>query len=124
MSENQAQSPLEIAQSLEQYWSPKIIAEVDDNFVKVAKLKGSFVWHSHEQEDEMFMVLKGQLDIEFTDRVVHLKTGDIFVIEAGVEHNPVANEECLVMLFESKMTRHTGNVEHEKSRSIEEQILM
>ncbi len=115
-------SPLKVAANLSEYWSPQVIAEVDDFYVKVAKLKGQFVWHTHLDEDEMFMVLKGQLSIEQEDKVTDLREGDIFVIKKGVMHNPVAKHECLVMLFESKNTLHTGDVIDEKTKSISEQL--
>ena len=115
-------SPLELAQSLPDFWSPKVISEVNDSYVKVAKLKGEFVWHSHTNEDELFMILKGELDIHFRDKVIHLKTGDVYVVPKGVEHNPIAENECLVMLIENKSTLHTGETFHEKSKSIEEQL--
>jgi len=120
---HQKQTPLSIAESLSEYWSPRVIAEVDDNYIKVAKLKGSFVWHSHENEDELFMVLSGQLELELKEQTIHLSTGDIFVVPAGAEHNPVAKEECLVMLIEKRTTKHTGNVVHQKSKSIENQLI-
>lgn len=119
---NQILSPIEIAQSLTDYWSPKVISELNDSYVKVAKLKGEFVWHSHTDEDELFMILKGELDIHFRDNLIHLKTGDVYVVPKGVEHNPIAENECLVMLIENKSTLHTGETIHENSKSIEEQL--
>jgi mannose-6-phosphate isomerase-like protein (cupin superfamily) len=119
---NHKLSPLEVAQSLSDYWSPKVISELNDSYVKVAKLKGEFVWHSHKDEDELFMILKGQLAIHFRDRIVHLETGEVYVVPKGVEHNPVAEQECLVMLIENKSTLHTGETLHKKSKSIHEQL--
>jgi len=113
---------MEISQSLVELWSPKIISEVNDSYVKVAKLKGSFVWHAHENEDEMFMILKGRLIMELRDDKVELNTGDIYVVPKGVEHNPIAEEECLVMLIEHKTTLHTGGVAHDEAKSIQEQL--
>jgi mannose-6-phosphate isomerase-like protein (cupin superfamily) len=115
-------SPLEVATNLSQHWSPQVIAEVNDCYVKVAKLKGEFVWHSHEDEDEMFMILKGQLSIELEDTVVDLREGDVYVVKKGVRHNPIAKEECIVMLLEPKNTLHTGDVLDKKSKSIAEQL--
>lgn len=122
MTHTAALSPLEIAASLEEYWSPRVIAEVDESYVKVAKLRGTLTWHSHDDEDELFLVLRGRLRIEFRDGQVELAAGDLHVVQKGVEHNPVAEEECLVLLVERKSTRHTGAVETEKTRSIEEQL--
>ncbi len=118
---DQVISPLEIARSLNEYWSPKVISEVNDSYVKVAKLLGHFVWHDHQDEDEMFLILQGTLIIELRDKQVTLNTGDIYVIPKGIEHNPIAEEECLIMLFEKKSTLHTGNIQHKKTKSIEQQ---
>jgi mannose-6-phosphate isomerase-like protein (cupin superfamily) len=115
-------SPLDVATNLSQHWSPQVIGEVNDCYVKVAKLKGEFVWHSHLDEDEMFMVLKGQLSIELEDKVITLKEGDVYVVKKGVRHNPIAEEECLVMLLEPKNTLHTGDVIDDKSKTISEQL--
>ena len=115
-------SPLEVATNLSQYWSPQVIGEVNDCYVKVAKLKGEFVWHAHLDEDEMFMVLKGRLSIELEDKTVELREGDVYVIKKGIRHNPIAEEECLVMLLEPKNTLHTGDVIDDKTKSISEQL--
>lgn len=115
-------SPLEIASALSDYWSPRVIGEVDEHYVKVAKLKGTLAWHDHAGEDEMFYVLSGHLEIELVDRSVQLGPGDMFIVPRGVQHNPVAEDECLVMLFERKTTRHTGDVTTEKTRSIDQQL--
>ena len=113
--------PLQIAERLIDSWSPKVIAEVNDSYIKVAKLQGELVRHSHH-EDEMFLVLKGRLIIQLDDRDIVLEQGQSVVIPAGTQHNPKAEETCLVMLIESKTTLHTGDVRHEKSKSIEEQL--
>jgi mannose-6-phosphate isomerase-like protein (cupin superfamily) len=113
--------PREVARSLSEYWSPRIIAEVDDSFVKVAKIKGEFPWHSHEHEDEMFMVLEGEMNIELQERTVQLAPGQIFVVPKGVRHHPFAKEECLIMLFERKTTEHMGGIVLDKTRTIAEQ---
>ncbi len=115
-------SPRKIADSLTELWSPRVVAELDDSFVKVAKIQGTFTWHSHENEDELFYILKGKLRIEMKDQVVELLEGEMFVIPKGVMHNPVAEEECLVMLVERKSTLHTGGIPTEKTRSLEEQL--
>ena len=114
-------NPLNVAENLSQYWFPKVIAEVDDNYVKVAKLKGSFVWHNHQEQDELFLILKGTLVIEYQGKQVTLHAGDLHVVPRGAMHNPIAEEECLVMLIENKSTAHTGETETSASRSIDEQ---
>ena len=115
-------TPSDVSASLSEYWSPKIVGEVDDNYVKVAKLKGTFTWHTHDKEDEMFFVLKGQLTIEMKHETVVLNAGDMYVVPKGVAHNPIAEQECEVLLFEQKQTAHTGEVQTDKTRSIEEQL--
>ena len=91
------------------YWSPKIAAELNGQQVKLVKLKGEFVWHRHEAEDELFLVVKGRLLIRFRDREVWLGEGELIVIPAGVEHLPVAPEEAHVLLFEPASTLNTGD---------------
>jgi mannose-6-phosphate isomerase-like protein (cupin superfamily) len=117
-----ATSPRQIAASLTEFWSPRVIAEVDDNYVKVAKVHGSLAWHAHDHEDELFLILKGRLRIELEDGVVDLNEGDVYVVPKGVRHNPVAEEECLLMLIEKKSTLHTGDVVTDKTRSLNEQL--
>ncbi|EMS73881.1 cupin domain-containing protein [Ruminiclostridium cellobioparum] len=97
------------------YWSPKILGEVNESYVKAAKLKGEFLWHSHENEDEMFYVLKGILKIRFRDREVILNEGEFLIIPRGIEHMPVAEEEVHVMLIEPKATLNTGDVRNERT---------
>lgn len=115
-------NPLQIAESLTETWFPKVVSRIDNHFVKVARLKGHFVWHSHAQQDELFLILKGTLVMEYEDKKVELQAGDLHVVPKGVMHNPVADEECLVMLIEDKTTAHTGESETSGSRSIEEQL--
>jgi len=91
------------------YWSPKIAGELNDSYVKLVKLKGEFVWHHHENEDELFLVVKGSLLIKLRDRDVWLTEGEFFIIPKGVEHLPVAPEEVHVLLLEPKSTLNTGN---------------
>jgi mannose-6-phosphate isomerase-like protein (cupin superfamily) len=112
----------EAAADLTEYWSPRIVGEVDDAYVKVAKLKGVLTWHTHEREDEMFLVLKGRLRIETQHETVELREGEMFVVPKGMRHNPVAEEECHVLLIERKSTAHTGDVVIEKTRSIDQQL--
>jgi len=91
-------------------WSPKIVGELNGQQVKLAKLQGEFVWHSHENEDELFLVWRGRLLIKLRDRDVELDEGELFVVPRGVEHQPVADGEVQVLLFEPKGTLNTGNV--------------
>jgi mannose-6-phosphate isomerase-like protein (cupin superfamily) len=118
----QAIAPRHIAASLTEYWSPRVIGEVDENYVKVAKLLGVFGWHAHDHEDELFMVLKGRLKIEMEAGAVEIGEGEFYVVPKGVRHNPVAAEEVHVMLFERKSTLHSGNEVTDKTRSIAEQL--
>ena len=101
---------------ISEYWKPYIAAELNGQLVKLDKLKGEFVWHHHENEDEMFLVVKGKLCIEFRDKTVHLEEGEFIVVPRGVEHRPVADEEAWILLFEPGTTLNTGNVENELTR--------
>ncbi|MHC5011233.1 MAG: cupin domain-containing protein [Planctomycetota bacterium] len=98
------------------HWSPRIAGEVNDMYVKLAKLEGEFVWHQHETEDELFLVVKGNLEIRLRDGTVHLGPGEFFVVPHGTEHLPVAEEECHVLLLERKSTLNTGDVEDARTR--------
>jgi mannose-6-phosphate isomerase-like protein (cupin superfamily) len=115
-------SPRNAALTLTEWWSPRVVGEVDDAFVKVAKVKGSLTWHAHDDEDELFFVLKGRLRIEMEEGNVELGEGDMFVVPKRVRHNPVADDECHLMLIERKTTLHTGSEVTEKTRSIDEQL--
>jgi mannose-6-phosphate isomerase-like protein (cupin superfamily) len=97
------------------HWQPKIVAELNGQYVKLAKLQGEFVWHHHAQEDELFLVVQGRLTIQFHDGVVTLGPGEMIVVPGGVEHRPVADEEVWVMLLEPKSTLNTGNVASERT---------
>ena len=101
---------------------PKIVGELNDQYVKLVRIRGPYVWHDHENEDEMFLVVRGQLRIDFRDRSVELNAGEFLVIPRGVEHRPDADEEALVMLFEPKSTVNTGRVEHEYTKTELERI--
>lgn len=105
-----------------EHWSPKIVGELNGQQVKLAKLQGEFIWHRHEQEDELFLVLKGALDIHLRDRVVHLEQGEFFIVPKGVEHKPVADEEASVMLLEPATTLNTGNVRNERTVDAPERL--
>lgn len=98
-----------------EHWSPKIAGQVNDMHVKLTKLKGEFMWHHHDNEDEMFLVVKGNLVIKFRDQDVHLSEGEFLIIPKGVEHMPVAEEEVHVILFEPTTTVNTGNLSNERT---------
>jgi len=115
-------SPAQAAAALTEFWSPRVIGEVDDAYLKVAKVQGSLMWHSHEAEDEMFLVLKGHLRIELEAGAVELDEGELFIVPKGVRHNPVAERECHLLLIERKSTLHTGGVVTEKTRTLAEQL--
>jgi len=111
--------PINLAEKfalIEDYWSPRIAGELNDSYVKLAKLKGEFVWHHHEQEDELFLVVRGTLCIQLRDRDLWLREGEFAVIPRGVEHRPVASEEVHVLLLEPKTTVNTGNIQDERTR--------
>lgn len=97
------------------HWSPKIVGELNDSHVKLVKLKGEFIWHHHENEDELFLVIKGQLLMRLRDRDVRINPGEFLIVPRGVEHMPVAQEEVHLMLLEPKTTLNTGNVRNERT---------
>ena len=103
-------------------WSPKIVGELNDSYVKLAKLKGEFVWHHHETEDELFLVVKGSLLIKLRDREIQLEEGEFVIIPRGVEHLPIAEEEAQVILLEPKSTLNTGDVHNERTVSVLDRI--
>ncbi len=100
---------------IDEYESPKIVGELNGQYVKLSKLKGPFVWHSHENEDELFLVVQGRLRMQLRTGDVILDEGEFFIVPRGVEHNPIAEPECHIMLFEPKTTLNTGNVTNEKT---------
>jgi mannose-6-phosphate isomerase-like protein (cupin superfamily) len=104
------------------HWSPRIIGEVNDMHVKLTKLKGEFIWHHHETEDELFLVIKGQLVMRLRDRDLRINAGEFVIIPHGVEHLPVAEEEVHLLLFEPGTTLNTGNVREERTRMELERI--
>lgn len=108
---------LEKFELFNEHWSPKIIGELNGQQVKLAKLKGEFFFHQHENEDELFFVVKGKLKMEFRDKTVGINEGEIIIVPRGVEHKPVADEEVWVMLFEPASTLNTGNVVNEKTKT-------
>lgn len=103
-------------------WSPKIVGEVNDFAVKIAKVQGEFMWHHHEEEDELFLVIKGTLTIRLRDGEVVLNEGEFVVVPHGVEHLPVAEEEAHILMFERKATLNTGNLQNERTVAELEQL--
>lgn len=97
--------------AISEHWRPRLAGELNGQEIRLAKLKGAFVWHRHEQEDEMFLVVRGRIRLEFRDRVVELAPGELLIVPRGVEHRPVADDEAEVLLFEPATTRNTGNIE-------------
>ena len=115
----------ELSQALEQiteHWSPRVIGRVNNQYVKVAKVQGQLAWHKHDSEEEMFLVVYGRLILQFEDKEVALNPGDFYVVPKGTLHNPVAEEECGIVLIETVTTRHTGDVDTPLTKSIEEQL--
>jgi mannose-6-phosphate isomerase-like protein (cupin superfamily) len=104
---------------IKDYWSPRIAGELNDSYLKLAKLKGEFVWHHHDAEDELFLVVKGNLRIKLQDREMSLNEREFVIIPKGVEHCPVAEQEVQVLLLEPKSTVNTGNVQNERTRAAE-----
>ena len=100
---------------ISEHWSPKIVAQMNDYHFKVVKVQGEFIWHDHPETDEVFLVLEGQLDIHFRDGKVSLNEGEMYVVPKGVEHKPVANNECQILLIEPAGTVNTGDVISEKT---------
>jgi len=106
----------------DEYWSPKLVGELNGQSVKIAKLKGEFIWHHHEAEEELFMVIKGRLTIKLPEEDVVLEEGEFFIVPRGVEHKPVAEEEAHILMFEPKSTLNTGNVRSERTVETPEMI--
>jgi mannose-6-phosphate isomerase-like protein (cupin superfamily) len=105
-----------------EHWSPKIVGELNGQQVKLAKFQGEFVWHKHDEEDELFYVVKGSFRMELRDKIIELEEGDMLVVPRGVEHRPVAEKEVWVMLFEPVSTLNTGDVVNEKTKTVLEKI--
>lgn len=106
----------------QEYWSPKIVGEVNDCYLKLVKFKGEFVWHHHDVEDEMFLVVKGRFLMKLKDRNIQLEEGEFIIIPRGVEHMPVADEEVEVLLIEPKTTLNTGNVKNQRTVEVLQRI--
>ena len=108
-------NPVEKFNHFDDHWSPKIVAELNDAHIKLVKLQGEFVWHHHDNEDELFYVIKGRLLMKLEGRDVSLDEGEMIIIPKGIEHMPVAPEEVWIMLIEPKSTLNTGNVQNERT---------
>jgi len=114
---------MEQARRLSDYWSPRVVGQINDQYVKVAKVKGELAWHKHDREDEMFLILAGRLRIEYGDRPsVDLEPGDMHIVPRGVMHNPSCDSECLLALIEPMSTQHTGDTMTEKTVSVSDQL--
>jgi mannose-6-phosphate isomerase-like protein (cupin superfamily) len=98
-----------------EYWKPKIVGELNDSYVKAVKFKGDFVWHHHDNEDELFLVVKGTMRMKFPEREELVREGEFIVVPKGVEHCPVADQEAHVLLLEPKSTLNTGNITNERT---------
>ena len=92
------------------HWNPRIIGEMNGQDIKIAKVKGEFIWHNHKNEDELFLIIKGTLKIQFSDKTIELNKGEILIVPKGIEHKPIAEEEVWLLLFEPNSTKHTGNI--------------
>ena len=112
-------SPINILEkfaAIKEYWHPYLIGELNENYLKLAKVKDEFVWHKHDHEDELFIIYKGTLIMDFRDKTVEVKTGEVLLVPKGVEHRPRTNgEDVYVMLVEPKQTKHTGELVTEKT---------
>jgi len=109
-------------EKIDEYWAPRVICSIEDFYLKIAKISGEFTWHTHENEDELFIIHRGQMVLEIEDEKVGLKQGDVFLVQKGKRHRPVAKEECEIILLEKKTTAHTGDVVTAHTRSIEDQL--
>jgi mannose-6-phosphate isomerase-like protein (cupin superfamily) len=108
--------------SFSDYWNPRIVGRLNGQVVKVAKFKGEFIWHKHDEEDELFQLISGQMKIAFRDKTVILNPGELIIVPRGVEHKPMAEEECEVMLFEPESTLNTGDQDSDLKRDTLEEI--
>ena len=105
-----------------EHWSPKVIGRVNDQYIKIAKVLGEFVWHKHDDEDELFYIVKGRLRIEYEAHTALLEAGQFTIVPKAVMHRPVAPEECWLVLIEPVATKHTGDAESELTKSVEQQL--
>jgi len=110
------------ASQITDYWSPQVIAKLDNYYVKLARLKGQLTWHNHADQDEMFLIIKGTLRMQYQGHFVELTEGDVHIVPKGIEHNPIAEEECLVLLIEHVSTLHTGDALVHGTKEILQQL--
>lgn len=125
MNNQPTQQAINIAEKLDlihDHWNPRIVGQLNGQDVRLAKIKGEFIWHSHENEDEMFLVVRGVLKMELRDRTVIIHEGEFFIVPRGTEHKPVAEEEVSIMLFEPSGTLNTGNHTNERTRAVLETV--
>ena len=113
----------EIFDQITDYYNPRIIGELNSQQVKAVKVKGEFIWHHHEREDELFLVITGKLKMEFRDKTVEVNPGEFIIVPRGIEHRPVAEEEVHILLFEPDSTINTGNIENERTRKILDKLV-
>lgn len=97
---------------LDETWSPKVVGELNGQFVKVVKFQGEYVWHQHDNEDELFLILEGRMDLHLRDQVIKVNKGEFIIVPRGVQHKPVAPDMCHALLFEPAATRNTGEIDH------------
>jgi quercetin dioxygenase-like cupin family protein len=121
-----AMQPVNLAKAFDtvtDYWSPKVVGRVNDQYIKVAKVKGELAWHKHDDEDELFQIVKGRLVIQLeSGHEVTLQAGEFFVVPKGVMHNPVAEDECWIALIETVTTKHTGDIQTPLTKTIDQQL--
>lgn len=111
-------------QKVNEYWSPKIAGELNGQYVKLVKAKGELIWHSHTDEDELFMIIQGTFVMDFRDRTETVRAGEVLIVPKGVEHRPrtLGDEEVWLLLFEPKATKHTGDIEHEMTKHAQDWV--
>jgi len=109
-------------QQFSDYWNPRIVGELNGQYVKLVKVQGEFIWHQHKDEDELFMLITGNFSIELRDKTIQLKPGEMVIIPKGVEHKPIAEGEAHILLFEPKEVLNTGNIQNERTRTQLEKI--
>ena len=120
--ENKKINVIQKLQKFKEKWSPKVIAEVNDYQVKLAKISGEFIWHKHDTTDELFYIIRGNMKIIFRDGIVNLSKGDMYIVPKGTEHKPIAEKECSIMLIEPKGILNTGEINNELTATLDEWV--